>query len=53
MTAVKNWNLLPMKCSRKESSWQLIPDFTSLRYVVQLFGQGLRVNTMKDRSAGM
>eukprot|EP00439_Symbiodinium_sp_Y106_P041365 s1099_g5.t1 len=34
--------------SEMESSWQLIPDFTSLRYVVQLFGQGLRVNTMKD-----
>ncbi|CAE7386954.1 Lmf1 [Symbiodinium sp. CCMP2456] len=33
--------------SEMESSWQLVPDFTSLRYVVQLFSQGLRVNTMK------
>ncbi|CAE7362609.1 Capn15 [Symbiodinium microadriaticum] len=34
--------------SEMESSWQLVPDFTSLRYVAQLFSQGLRVNTMKD-----
>ncbi|CAE7513255.1 trmB [Symbiodinium natans] len=34
--------------SKMESSWQLVPDSISLRYVVQLLSQGLRVSAIKE-----